>query len=220
MKKEKIQLNGILFDKNNIGKLIKTEHPHTAWENAINQFLIEWFSNSEWITTHTSGSTGLPKEIRLSKNAMRNSAQMTNAFFNLNETKTALLCLPATYIAGKMMLVRAIIGGFNLITTEPKANPFENITQKIDFVAITPYQLYYSADTLKIRDVSDVIVGGGRVNSNLEKIAKELPCRLFETYGMTETCSHIALRCLNGNNKSDFFTYLMQFLSGKISVVA
>lgn len=205
---EKIILNGQIYHSNNIDKLQDVHESTDSWKNAIYQFLKSWFDDTDFIITHTSGSTGKPKEIRLKKIAMRNSARMTNAFFELDEKKSALLCLPASYIAGKMMLVRAIVGGFNLITVEPKANPFEQIELPIDFTAITPYQLHYSAETLKIKSVKNIIVGGGSIDSKLETIAETIPAQLFETYGMTETCSHIALRRINGKNKSDFFSVL------------
>lgn len=208
MNQETIQINGSIFSKDNFEQLKKNDEAPDSWENAIFLFLKNWFDDTDFVTTHTSGSTGIPKEIRLAKTAMRNSARMTNAFFGLNEEKTALLCLPASYIAGKMMLVRAITGGFNLVTTAPKANPFEQLKMPIDFTAITPYQLYYSAETLKQKAVQNIIVGGGHVNSTLETLAESIPTDLFETYGMTETCSHIALRQFNGENKSDVFSVL------------
>jgi len=205
---EKIKLNGKIFHLNNIDELHHSHESIDSWENAIYQFLKNWFDNSDFIITHTSGSTGTPKEIKLAKTAMCNSARMTNRFFGLDETKTALLCLPASYIAGKMMLVRAIMGGFNLITVEPKANPFEKLEIPIDFAAITPYQLHYSIDALKQKKVKNIIVGGGHVNFKLEVLADTIPSRMFETYGMTETCSHIALRQFNGNEKTNFFKIL------------
>lgn len=205
---EQIKLNHYIYQKHQIDKLGVSHESSESWENAIYHFLENWFDNSDVIVTQTSGSTGKPKEIRLSKDAMRNSARMTNAFFGLDNSKTALLCLPASYIAGKMMMVRAIVGGFSLITTEPKANPFENLEVQLDFTAITPYQLFYSAETLKNKQVKNIIVGGGHVNGKLEKLAEAIPARMFETYGMTETCSHIALRQFNGSEKSDVFTVL------------
>jgi len=208
MMEKNIRLNGEVFNQGNLDKLLASDEPTDSWRNAIYYFLQNWFDDSDFIISHTSGSTGAPKEIRLLKTAMRNSARMTNTFFGLDETKTALLCLPASYIAGKMMLVRTIVGGFNLITVEPKANPFKTLDFPIYFTAITPYQLSYSAETLKTKPVQNIIVGGGHVNSKLEELAAEIPASMYETYGMTETCSHIALRCFNGAKKSVYFTSL------------
>jgi len=107
-----------------------------------------------------------------------------------------------------MMLVRALTGGFNLITVEPNANPFSNLNQKIDFTAVTPYQLFHSVESLKNLQVKHIIVGGNSVSSRLEEIAQEISSLLYETYGMTETSSHIALRQFNGLGKSEYFTIL------------
>jgi O-succinylbenzoic acid--CoA ligase len=133
---------------------------------------------------------------------------MTNYFFQLTLNINALLCLPASYIAGKMMLVRAIVGGFNLLTIEPTANPFENLNLKIDFTAITPYQLFHSIGSLHIKNIRKIIVGGSPVTTKLEKLSERIPSELYVTYGMTETCSHIALRRFNGTEKSEYFTVL------------
>lgn len=208
MTEENIKLNGLFYNSENLDELFMKDTAAESWQNAIHSFLKNWFDDSDVVITYTSGSTGKPKEIRLAKRAMRNSAEMTNQFFGLNAESTVLLCLPASYIAGKMMLVRAIVGGFNLITVEPSSNPFEKLDSKIDFAAITPYQLNYSAETLKTKPVQNIIVGGGHVNSKLEAIAQSIPANMFETYGMTETCSHIALRQFNGKEKSDYFTVL------------
>jgi o-succinylbenzoate---CoA ligase len=208
MSEETIQLNGQYYDPRRIEELKYECEPANSWRNAVYFFLKYWFDDSDVIITHTSGSTGEPKEIRLSKEILRNSARMTNAFFGLDASKTALLCLPVSYIAGKMMLVRAMVGRFNLICVEPKANPFENLKIPVDFTAITPYQLHHSGETLKTASVKNIIVGGSAVSSRLETLAADIPARMYETYGMTETASHIALRCFNGAEKSDYFTAL------------
>lgn len=208
MRNESIQLDGKIYNGENLDKLIVTDEPNDLWRSAIYQFLQNWFDDSDFILAQTSGSTGKPKSIKLLKQSMINSAKMTNHFFGLDKDKTALLCLPASYIAGKMMLVRALVGGFDLLTVEPSANPFEKLEPEIDFAAITPYQLFHSAESLSTESVRKIIVGGGPVTTKLEKLAEDIPAELFETYGMTETCSHIALRQFNGSGKSDCFTIL------------
>jgi o-succinylbenzoate---CoA ligase len=208
MRNESIHLDGKIYNRENIDKLLVNDDPINSWRNAIYQFLQNWFDDSDFILAQTSGSTGKPKSIKLLKQSMINSASMTNHFFGLDKDRTALLCLPATYIAGKMMLVRALVGGFNLIAVEPSANPFLKMNTPIDFTAITPYQLFHSAESLRAKSVRKIIVGGGSVTSKLEKLAENIPAVLFETYGMTETCSHIALRQFNGVGMSDCFTIL------------
>jgi len=205
---ESIMLNGIRYIRQNLDQLSIKSEPADSWRNAVYYFLQNWFGNADFILAHTSGSTGKPKSIRLSKESMVNSARMTNQFFGITAQSTGLLCLPATYIAGKMMLVRAIVGGFNLITVTPSANPFEKLDTPVDFAAITPYQLFHAADDLQRKSVGKIIVGGGPVTGKLEKLSENIPAELYETYGMTETCSHIALRRFNGLNRSEYFTVL------------
>jgi len=208
MNLDAVILNGLVFDKYSLKNYYHTNNSGESWQHAIYDFLKSWFDDSETITLHTSGSTGQPKEIQLTKEAMRNSARITNDFFGLNNTSTALLCLPANYIAGKMMLVRAVEGKFNLLTVEPKANPFENLSQPIDFTAITPYQLLHSFEEIKKLRIQKIIVGGAKINSELEAVVQQFSTAIYETYGMTETCSHIALRAINGHTKSDYFKIL------------
>lgn len=208
MKDNTVKLNGIIYNKDNFNSLHISSEPENSWRNAIYFFLKKWFDDSDFILAQTSGSTGKPKSIQLAKSSMINSARMTNQFFGLNSESTALLCLPASYIAGKMMLVRAMVGGFNLITVEPTANPFESLDVSIDFTAITPFQLFHSFESLRTKTVRRIIVGGSPVTTRLEKLTENIPSELYETYGMTETCSHIALRRFNGDEKSDCFKIL------------
>lgn len=205
---EAIHINGKLFNKENLYELQTMPESKELWFLSVCDFLSHWFDDTDRIVSVTSGSTGQPKEIKLSKELMRNSARMTNAFFQLDGTKTALLCLPASYIAGKMMIVRAIVGNFQLVAVEPKSNPFESITTAIDFTAVTPFQLFHSIESLKKGLIYKVIVGGSMVTKKLEELVENLPTEIYETYGMTETASHIALRRINGTEKSEFFKVL------------
>jgi len=208
MRNEAIRLNGEIYNRSNFEQLHFTDEPEDSWCNAIYHFLQNWFDDTDFILAQTSGSTGKPKCIQLPKQSMVNSARMTNHFFGLSSESVALLCLPASYIAGKMMLVRAMVSGFNLITIAPSANPFEDLHTSVDFTAITPYQLFHSAESLQKVSVHKIIVGGSPVTSKLEQLSENIPSELYETYGMTETCSHIALRRFNGKDKSDCFTIL------------
>ena len=203
-----ITINQHIYSDKEIDLLQEKSEPENSWQNQIYSFIKNWFDESETIECQTSGSTGMPKKILLKKSAMYHSAIATNAFFELDKNSTALLCLPASYIAGKMMLIRAIAGQFNINIVEPSKNPVEKINFPVDFVAITPYQLVNSVQNLKTVDVKKIIVGGGQLNNQAEEIANVLNSKVYETYGMTETASHIALRRVNGSEKSDYFTLL------------
>ena len=171
--------------------LLKDDAPY---KQAIGEFLLEWLNSSESIIVSTSGSTGNPKKIHLKKEQMLNSAIATGAFFKLKEGDTALLCLPCHFIAGKMMLVRAMVLGLELDYVASSSSPLDNNDKSYDFAAIVPLQ---ATNSIKKLDVIDkLIIGGAPINTELENKLKALKTSIFETYGMTETITHIAVKKL------------------------
>jgi len=169
----------------------------TEFEQKIIGFLKEWLSGTETVKVQTSGSTGTPKVFDIEKKKMIASAEMTCDFLGLKEGDTALLCLPIEYISGKMMIVRSMVRKFKLRVTVPAIKPLEEIDHQIDFCAMTPLQVENSLDKLYL--IKNLIIGGAAVSENLkEKIFDEIGAensqRIFETYGMSETLSHIALK--------------------------
>ena len=205
----KIRIHNKLFTEYNYHKIQELAEKDTGeiYEQIIT-FLSSWKKDVDFININTSGSTGEPKTIRMPKQSMLQSAERTIMFFDLKKDDTALLCLPVKYIAGKMMLVRAMVSGLNLEVVSPSSNPFLKIKSSIDFTAITPHQLRSSYEILKNISVKKIIVGGAPVSAELESLADTLSCDIYETFGMTETCSHIALRKLNGPYKSPWFKIL------------
>ena len=164
------------------------------FEKPVGNFLLDWFDYKSYIEMETSGSTGAPKTISISKQAMVDSALATGDFFDLQPGNKALQCLPVKYVAGKMMLVRAMILGLDLEFVAPSSNPLENNEIDFDFVAMVPLQAQNSISQLK--KVKKLIIGGAAVNKTLEKQLLKLPTKVYETYGMTETITHIAARKL------------------------
>jgi o-succinylbenzoate---CoA ligase len=162
------------------------------FEKPVGDFLLDWFDGKSYIEMHTSGSTGIPKIIRVDKQAMVNSALATGDFFELHAGNKALHCLPVKYVAGKMMLVRAMILGLDLEFVAPSSHPLRNVEGNFDFAAMVPLQTQNSISEL--HRIKKLIVGGAKINSALENQLKKLPTQVFETYGMTETISHIAAK--------------------------
>lgn len=166
-----------------------------AYEAKVGNFLLDWLNDKDYVEVKTSGSTGTPKLIRLKKEHMYNSAMASGKFFELPSNTTALLCMPCDYIAGKMMLVRAMLLGWHLDVVPPRANPLDQVFKIYDFCAMTPFQLDNSLSRLHL--VKKLIVGGGVVSANLKKLIQGLSTKVYETYGMTETVTHIAARQIN-----------------------
>ena len=185
------------------GKLSKDKSP--IWDN-VNRFISDWYSQNDEMVLQTSGSTGKPKSISVKKEWMKNSAQLTGKTFGFKEGDTALLCMPVKYIAGKMMVVRALELGLDLKVVEPSSNPLDGIVEQIDFAAMVPLQLENSLEQLD--KVKTLIVGGGQVNPKLAQKLQSVSAQIYETYGMTETLTHVAIKPLNGQNKLDGFQAL------------
>ena len=162
------------------------------FEKPVGNFLLDWFDNRSFIEMATSGTTGKPKLIRVDKQSMVNSALATGDFFDLKPKDKVLNCLPVKYIAGKMMFVRSFILGLDMDFVAPSSDPMYNNDTKYDFVAMVPLQAENSLKQLQ--NVKKMIIGGVKINSNLEKQLLKLPTTAFETYGMTETITHIAAK--------------------------
>ena len=162
------------------------------YEIEIGDFLLDWLDASDVVQVNTSGSTGIPKKINLEKKHMVNSALATGAFFNLAEGTKALHCLPTGFIAGKMMLVRAMVLGWEIQLVAPNAQPMQSVKGVYDFGAMVPLQVENSLDTLD--QIGTLIVGGAPMSGELKSKLTGIPTHVYETYGMTETITHIAAK--------------------------
>jgi O-succinylbenzoic acid--CoA ligase len=171
------------------------------WEKEVYGFILQWLDDEDKIIQFSSGTTGKSKMIRLQKLAMVRSAETTCRFFNLTKGQTAALCLPMEYIAGKMMVVRSIVCGLNLCITEPRSKPDFQGMGKIDFCAMVPFQVTNTWPAVNDSPpIRILIIGGAEISKELENLVKDIPVEVYGTYGMAETCSHIALRRINGQN--------------------
>jgi len=186
----------------------------SSFEFSTFEFIKKWLNSTESFKLNTSGSTGTPKEISLTRNQLKQSATRTLTALELNQNNTAFICLDTKYIAGKMMLVRALEGNMKIVAVEPASNPLTNLSTEINnsFAAFVPLQiqemLTHSENTKKLNQFKAIIVGGGSVNAKLLQQIQKISCPVFATYGMTETVSHIALQRLNGDEASDHFSVL------------
>ena len=170
----------------------------------VNSFLNEWYSDSSWISLMTSGSTGTPKKIEVKKSKMIISAKKTNIHFGISENSDVLLCLSPQTIGGKMMIVRSIVGNFNLNIGQLNANPLQEIDQKIDFCAMVPMQLINSLNynSEKLSKIGKIIIGGAPLPIDVENKISKININVFHTFGMTETLSHFAIRQIGVDGKN------------------
>ena len=164
------------------------------WTEDLASFLVQWFDSDNDIECMTSGSTGKPKRIKHTREALISSAEDTLQFFDLKRKSKLILVLPIEFIAGKMMVIRAITGNHDLIAINSNLETLWDINA--DFVALTPHQLSIikkNCTQEAFPPVATILFGGSPVSDAvLNGIPSEI--NIFEGYGMTETITHVALR--------------------------
>ncbi|MCK5134478.1 MAG: AMP-binding protein [Bacteroidales bacterium] len=181
------------------------------WKQDVLSFIRLFLDSSAGhILQETSGTTGDPKEYVLNKDSMVRSAMKTIQFFNLLPGDRALLCLPVRYIAGKMMVVRALAGGLDLVMVEPSGRPLRDIAGAITFGAMVPLQVYESLhqrDDLSL--IEKLVIGGGELHPSVqEELTRIKFSAIYESFAMTETYTHFALKRINGTSPDNEFRLL------------
>jgi len=181
--------------------------------HSIENFLAEWESYSPIVSVSTSGSTGAPKTIQFNKKQAEASAKYTGRFFDFKAGDSVLLNLSPNFVAGKLMLVRALTHQMKIVVAPLNSNPLLNLKDfphKIKLAAFVPHQVeeILSHDNSKrlFNAIENVIIGGASISESLEKKIAQQKAKSFATFGMTETLTHFALRPVDG--KTDFYTCL------------
>jgi len=171
----------------------------------VKQFMEEWNNSNSYIEVQTSGTTGIPKTMHLSKKLMKKSALQTISYFELLPGMKTGLCLSLQHIAGKMMLVRATLGDMELHVLPVDKNPLLQVDFALDFNAMVPVQALSVAEEGKeIHRQGTVIIGGSPMTDAQFNVVSVYYSHAFQSYGMTETASHIALRKIDGNANSSY----------------
>lgn len=167
-------------------------------------FIDEWQSGDAHVEVATSGSTGTPKRILLDRSFMIESARRTNAFFGIDSDSHLHSCISPDFIGGKMMAVRALLAGCRLTWEIPSNRPLRGIgaASRISLLAVVPSQIVDILGRMEeLPSIESVIIGGGAIDSRLRRRIVDSGLNAFETYGMTETSSHIALRKVDGETE-------------------
>jgi O-succinylbenzoic acid--CoA ligase len=207
-----INLNGIIYNLDQVTSG-SFKNDLSLFEQSTLTFCHDWLTGKQEFQLQTSGSTGAPKIITITRKQMEASADLTIKALKLKPDYTALVCLDTKYIAGQMMLVRCLAHGMNMVVVDPSSNPFDKIhsSLSIDFGAFVPYQLQSilnSSSSERLSKLKCAIIGGAPVDHITKKELQSLMCTFYATYGMTETISHVALQQLNGEQAQEYFEVL------------
>lgn len=176
------------------------------------QLIQDWLNNKPSFSFTTSGSTGIPKPIELSRVQMEASAQGTIEALPLTQAEHFFVCMNTAFIGGAMLIVRALMLDATITLQEPTGNPLQLIPKEhpYTFASFAPLQLFpilknEHNEQSKLNRFKNVLVGGGVIDSLLENKLVTLNVKVYHTYGMTETVSHIALKELG---RQESFTAL------------
>ena len=187
----RFRLNGYFYDRNTLKEVAYNFIKEgDLYETFLGDFILDWLDNSDSIYLSTSISK--KNKILVKKQSLVSSAISTGDFFRVSVGDKALHCLPTNYIAGKMMLIRALILGLEIDLISPSKKPFYKNEKFYDFAAMTPIQAFHSIPELG--RIKKLIIGGAYLSNALQQALIKAKINAYETYGMMETLSHIAVR--------------------------
>jgi len=137
----------------------------------------------------TSGSTGDPKSVVLSRDAIAASVTATHA--RLGGAGQWVCPLPVEHVAGMMTIARGLLGGCGVRFARGDLTDVP-VPGDRAYVSIVPAQLHRAlADEVllaRLACYAAVLVGGSPIPAGLAERARERGVAVVTTYGMSETC--------------------------------
>ena len=213
---QSLLLNGKVFYYDEIAAYsFRNSIPINGYEAKTLERCRDWLTGVQEFSIQTSGTTGLPKVITLTRRQLEASANVTIKALRMEKNDRILVCLNTETVGGLMLLIRAFIAEMELTIIEPTSNPLLVLPQNgaFDFASFVPMQmqemLVFSPQSLPFfNQMKGILIGGAAVSAGLLASLQNLQAPVYHTYGMTETASHVALRCLNGPEASPYFKAL------------
>jgi O-succinylbenzoic acid--CoA ligase len=174
-------------------------------QTQVQTFLHAWQQDLSF-DFQSSGSTGAPKKIQFTKAQLITSATASIKALQLDQHTKALVCLPLTSVGGLLQLARALLANFELYIDLPSSRPLQNFDPSINFISMVPTQLQQSLEheALKLSRIENILIGGAPLEASLIERCRAQQIALIQSYGMTETLSHVALRHV-GHEVSEVF---------------
>src|SRR6478736_5863692 len=156
--------------------------------NTAVRALGDWLAADDpdpWVV-ETSGSTGEPKRVLLSRAAVLASVHASAR--RLGGSGRWLLALPASYVAGVQVICRSLVAGHEPVLLEEHES-FAEASRGADYVSLVPTQLHrlLETDTEALRGFRTVLLGGGPIDVALRARAADAGVRVVATYGSAET---------------------------------
>lgn len=178
---------------------IKEKISFSTFSQDKNNFEFESkFKSEQEIYFLSSGTTSNPKIIVHELNSLLENVSLFSNYFNSTKHECYYLNLPINHIGGFMVVLRAFCNQAS-ITTE--------LRPKIDYISLVPTQIQKAITEstsllATLKETKALLIGGAILSDQLKIQLDELKIKYYETYGMTETASFVALNNeLLGDNK-------------------
>ena len=173
---------------------VSSLRPVTGDPSEVLALLQDWNAAAdepEPLVIKTSGSSGEPKRVLLSRAAMRASASATHA--RLEGPGQWLLALPPTYVAGVQVLFRSVLADTEpVFLTDGLPAAVASMTGRRRYLSLVPTQLRrmlsYESDIDALRSFDVILLGGAALAPSLRAYAESAGLTVVATYGMSETC--------------------------------
>mgnify|MGYP000358392719 FL=1 len=161
------------------------------------------------LIVETSGSSGTPKRVTLSREAILASANASQ--IRLGGPGQWLLALPINFVAGANVLIRSLVADTQPVlmntsvpfTADAFARSASLMTASRRYTSLVPTQLSRLAAALddpfsptgtndfllaQLRKFDAILVGGQAPHDEIVEQLRALGIKIVITYGMTETC--------------------------------
>ena len=199
-----LYIDFVTFDINNISNDANLDD---IYYQKVIHFLNQLGSKDSLFEVQTSGSTGIPKKLSFSLKQAFISAELSNKYFGIDSNSVLFLPMNIDFVGAKMLIIRAFIAKAKLWIVKPSATIFDDIPNIIsfDFVSMTPYQLVKTLENQSsyFSKVKKCLIGGSTISSDLRSRIQTLDtsCSFYESFGMSETLSHFAIKPLKKSNE-------------------
>lgn len=199
----------MIFNLNTSNQLLLNPKISSEEAGVLNELKAEFeqhFGKQGFFLIASSGSSQKQNEsvklIALSVQSVLNSAKRFVKYFNVEVHENWGLVLPEFHVAGLGVYARAHIAGSQVFKKDWSVSGVGEwiLQNEIHFMSLVPAQVFDLVQN-KIKapiSLKKVFVGAGSLNSDIKKQVLALGWPVVETYGMTETCSMIAVNESNG----------------------
>jgi O-succinylbenzoic acid--CoA ligase len=147
------------------------------------------------LIVHTSGTTGEPQPVGLTKEDIEANARGTAAALGLGDDERWLCPLPLSHVGGLMVLLRSAV-----YATTAVLGPAD--TRNVTIASLVPTQLARLLESRAQPPSRAVLLGGAAADPALLTRAKEAGWPVAPSYGLTQTCSAATIGAIGDTETS------------------